>query len=489
MSHTWSQEQLDIKVEFRDGNVHFIIRARAGTGKTTMIFEGIHDAPESKIRVCAFNKKIEQEGLRRLFLNPNPRADVKTIHAMGLAFVKTYWPSVRVAFDGARESELTDAVCGTRTPDTIKKLISKLHTKGREIAPHATSIGDLTAIQFNFELHPDEEWEEMGFGASYVEAKALEAMELAATKKPMSTGIDGSDMIFLPVRNQWLRKTHDLIVVDEAQDMTTAQLEIAVGSCRGRVVVVGDDRQAIYAFRGADSGSLDRLKAELRGGELPLTTTYRCGHRIVELAQQLVPDIKAGPNNPEGQILTMDPAQMYLAAKPGDFILSRLNAPLISVAMTLLRAGKRTKVAGRDIGAGLQALVRKLKARTVEDFLARLAVWEEREVRRLLAAKRERLVDGVRDRAAMLFELSELSEGADSVQAISDRIEALFTDDGLGDGGLVLCSSVHKAKGLEADRVFILKDTLRSHNQEEVNIEYVAITRAKNTLVWVPDIQ
>ena len=68
-----------------------------------------------------------------------------------------------------------------------------------------------------------------------------------------------------------------MVVVDEAQDMTSAQLEIAVGACKrgGRVVIVGDDRQAIYGFRGADSGGLDRLKKLLKAKELGLTTTYR----------------------------------------------------------------------------------------------------------------------------------------------------------------------------------------------------------------------
>jgi superfamily I DNA/RNA helicase len=98
-------------------------------------------------------------------------------------------------------------------------------------------------------------------------------------------GIDFTDMIFLPVANNWIRPQYDMVVVDEAQDMNTCQLAIAQGLARNRVVVVGDDRQAIYGFRGADSGSLDRLKDELKATELGLTTTYRCGRGIVALAQ------------------------------------------------------------------------------------------------------------------------------------------------------------------------------------------------------------
>ena len=94
----------------------------------------------------------------------------------------------------------------------------------------------------------------------------------------------------------------------------------------------------------------------------------------------------------------------------------------------------------------------------------------------------EAKIEAVLDQTDMM---ASLADGARSVVEIETRVEALFTDDGLGAAGMITCSSVHRAKGLEADRVFILKDTLRDHNQEEQNIAYVAITRAKRTLVWV----
>lgn len=490
---TWSTQQDAVFAAFLDTfGSNLVVRARAGTGKTTTIEEAVkrwlQANPTRSVTVCAFGKDIQLELQKRFVGFP---VSVKTLHSLGLAAVKRYWPDVAVQKWGIsdRENALAERACGPTAPDPIKKLVAKLCTKGRLCAPHAMKLGDLTDVLYTFECDPDEQWAEDGYNAAYVESKALAAMELAATVKPRE--IDGADMLYLPVRNKWLRKSEDMVVVDEAQDMNACQLEIAQGICRERLVVVGDDRQAIFAFAGADSGSLDRLKAAYSATELPLNTTYRCGRSIVTEAQGFVADFEAGSDNPEGLVDYLSGDKLTAAAGPGDFVLSRVNAPLVSVAMSLLRAGKRTKIAGRDIGRGLVTLTRKLKATSVPDFLRKTEAWKQREATRLQSKFKGRLdsptyqqrLDGILDQAEML---SSLADGAKNVEEVVDRIEALFTDDGLGDLGLIVCSSVHKAKGREAGRVFILKDTLRpGQGIEEDNICYVAITRAKHTLTYV----
>jgi DNA helicase-2/ATP-dependent DNA helicase PcrA len=495
-TRAWSAQQRAIFDWFATGSGHLVVRARAGTGKTTTIIEAISHAPERNILLAAFNKRIAEELQHRL---TNPNAQAKTLHAIGFACVRRYWEGLSIAHGNDRAFALADAVCGSQAPDVIKRLVAKLHSKGREILPHASQLGDLTDIAITFECEPDETWVKDGFDLDFIEARALEAMALAAKDKPVQTGIDFADMIFLPVRNHWLRREYDLVVVDEAQDMTVAQLEIAQGVSSGRIAVVGDDRQAIYAFRGADAGSLDRLKMQLQATELGLTVTYRCGRLITETAARLVPDFQAGPSNPSGSIRLMRIDAMVVESKPGDFVLSRKNAPLASVAMALIRAQKRVRIAGRDIGAGLIAIVKKLAkgsaANSIPEFLEKLTAWEEREIYRAVKMGREERADTVRDQAETL---RVLTESVASVRELETRIDSLFTDNGLGDKGFITCSSVHKAKGLEADRVYILKDTLNpvlpkgvkampGRAIEEANIEYVAITRAKNELVWVSE--
>ncbi|KKK54829.1 hypothetical protein LCGC14_3080770, partial [marine sediment metagenome] len=85
-----------------------------------------------------------------------------------------------------------------------------------------------------------------------------------------------------------------------------------------------------------------------------------------------------------------------------------------------------------------------------------------------------------------------LADGCDEVHEIEIRIKTIFSDHSEG----VVFSSIHKAKGLEAKRVYILEPGLMPHPMakkswemtQEINIKYVAYTRSLDTLVFVKDV-
>lgn len=499
MATTWtpSDEQVRIYEWFAHGSGNLVVRAYAGCGKTSTILEAINHAPETRIMLAAFNKRIAEELTRRL---RNPNAEAKTLHAIGFAAVRRWWPDVRVCSpERLRRDHLTNAVCGDGVPDPIKRLVSTLHSKAREIRPLATQPGDLLDLADQFECEPDEEWEAFGYDVSFVERMALLAMELAAKIKPAQTGIDFADMIYLPLRNGWLRPTYDLVVADEGQDLSAAQILTFRRIAAGRIVIVGDPNQNVYLFRGTEHDSINRLKGELNAAELGLKCTYRCGRSIVAKAAQLVTDFVCPPTAHEGEIRHLPTAgHAVLEAIPGDVILSRKNAPLAGVAMALIRAHKRCVITGRDLGAGLITLTDKLAkgnaAHSVPAFLGKLAHWEAREIARAVRALKDDKVDAIRDKAATL---AVLSEGVVGVPELRSRLAELFTDTS-DPATVVTCSSIHKFKGLEADRVYVLADTLypklpkgakysAGRAQEERNLDYVASTRAKNVLVLVAD--
>jgi hypothetical protein len=197
------------------------------------------------------------------------------------------------------------------------------------------------------------------------------------------------------------------------------------------------------------------------------------------MAQTLVPQIEAAPSAEEGLVEEMSINQLETKVRPGDFILSRVNAPLIKWCLALLKARIPANIQGRDMGKSLFALVKKSKANDVDTFLSWLADYQAMEVERLVKAKRDSSV--VDDKVDCL---RVLCEGTRSLADVKDNIDKLFKDG--NDHDRVILSSTHKAKGLERDRVFMLRDTYRpSKGTEEANLTYVAYTRAKRELYLV----
>lgn len=485
MSRQWSSQQTAIFDWFKNPErKRAVVRARAGTGKTTTIIEGLNHAPETRILLSAFNKRIAEELQQRL---TNPYAEAKTLHGLGFSFIRRNWENVRV--DSGRGKRLAQQAMGQGAPDAMVALVAKLAGLGKEMAPESKSADPLIDIALAMDVLPDPEWEEEGWTVERIAGFALKAMGLAQVR---DGSIDFSDMLYLPLALKWARPVFDLVCIDECQDMNAAQIELAIRSCSkgGRIIVVGDDRQAIYGFRGADSGSLDRLKKTLGAEELPLTITYRCAQNIVSAAQDLVPDYQAAPGAPEGVVRSTGANKLAQEVLPGDFVISRKNAPLVRTCLSILRVGKRAKIEGKDLGKHLLAIVRKIKAKSVPDFLKRLDIWEAREIKRLESVKpeiAERKGAEISDTAETL---RVLADGVTGMRELEARIEDLFADDvAAGRGSLVVCSTIHRVKGLETDRAFILRGTLatgkRAAQQEEMNCVYVAITRARKELIWV----
>ena len=469
----------------RDGKGNLIVEAYAGTGKTETIVRAVRNAPEQAILLCAFAKK-NQQALQARVTNPNAR--VMTLHALGYEGIrKGPWGYQRADFGVTRAKSLASAVC-KKLPYGAVKLVTQLVSKVRELTPLNLSYGAVEAVAVEFDMLPSDE--EKGLKDAQVIFATQEACLLAAKEVPYETGVDSADMIYLPLVHDWIKPTYGLIIVDEYQDMTASQLEIAQRALLpgGRMVLVGDRHQAIYGFRGAGGEEVAALKARLDAPEYALPLTYRCPQIIVRLAQELVPGYQVAETAPEGYIGQLRGlASLLETVQPDNYILSRSNAPLAEIAMALIREGRRVKVMGRDIGAGLRALVTRLNARSIPQLLLKLGHWEAREVVRLTAMKREDLIDAVQDKAQTLRVIArDMSE----VKELLNRLFTLFDNDDHNEGH-VICSTVHKAKGLEADHTFLLANTFRRStpekpvSHEEDNIRYVAITRAKKGLTWV----
>jgi DNA helicase-2/ATP-dependent DNA helicase PcrA len=487
----WSSQQEDIFSHLKDPDAgNLVVLARAGTGKTTTILHGITLAPEDKKLLAAFNKNIATELQKKI--PGNCGAEAKTLHALGFGLVKNNWPDanldMKLPFDQKRGIRLIGEVTSS-IPRSVRGLCVKLLDLGRQIVPFAEKGEDLIDVAYSFELIPDDKAEAEGWDVERICNVAAAAMEIGKEKTDV---IDFTDMLWLPVVNGWATPRYGLVCIDEAQDMNQCQLELAQRVCKkdGRIVVVGDDRQAIYGFRGADSGALGRLKVELDAAVLPLTITYRCPKSVVAEAQRLVPDYEAAPGAPEGIVRSINIQLIAQNVKAGNFVLSRTNAALAKVCLELIRNHIPAKIQGKDIGRRLDTIAKNISGNNdglkLEEFAGLLTEWANSEISKALKAEREAYAGLVADQSETLH---VLSEGRETVRELRALINDLFGDIAL-QRGQVICSTVHKAKGLESDTVFILRDTLYPYEGadkvlEENNIEYVAITRAKKELVWV----
>lgn len=482
MEKNWSTQQKAIFEFFANGRGNLVVRARAGTGKTTTIIEAVNYAGhESAILLAAFNKRIATELSKRLAA---PNVEAKTLHGLGFAFIRRQWTNVKV--DAAVDVDRARAACGGKNaPDEIVGLVKKLAALLKNMSPFVMSLDDVADIASMFDCTPDVDWAPQGWDLDAVCDAAVRARD-AAKDRDEAGRISFDDMIFIPLANNFARPWFSMVVVDETQDMNYAQLLLVQKACkpRGRIVVVGDDCQAIYGFRGADADGLDRLKRELSATELGLTITYRCGKRIVDVAAKMVPDFVAAEGNADGIVDSIDEEALVGRAQIGDFILSRKNAPLMAICLSLLRSGIRARIEGRDIAAGLKAIIAKFRAKSVPNFIEKVGTWKTKQTARAMvldAEIAEAKVNQIDDQAATLV---ALAEGCASINEIYTRCDTLFGDAETSPPAVV-CSSVHKAKGLEADHVFVLDATLSTRTREERNIYYVAVTRAKSHLTFV----
>lgn len=466
MGKTWSKYQQAVIDEAREGMGHAVVIARAGSGKTTTIMGAVEAISGGKsILLCAFNKSIQVELAERA---PGS-CDVKTLHSLGLQAVKSAWGrGIRI------DDKRTERFCKKLLPRDFDGMIAvrKLVGFGKNL--WCKSVEEVYQASIAFDVSADniEQYD--------LAQMAWEVMEMGRQNDGC---VDFDDMIWLPCVEHMQLPGWDVVFVDETQDLNACQLELAKKAAKGvgRIIAVGDDRQAIYQFRGADSEAMPNMIKELQATVLPLSVTYRCGRSIVKMAQMIVPDLEAWEGAEEGMVFNCGYSRMKRECRPGDFILSRTNAPMMSLCLDFLRRGIRARIQGRDVGKSIMTLVRKSKCDDVPGMIEWLMTYREAQMRVINAAGAdERAIDALYDKIDTIV---ALCDGLSTTVELDGRISQLFSDDKESSGSIML-SSVHKAKGLEASKVWMLADTFRGGKTEEDNIKYVAITRAKQQLAY-----
>ncbi len=442
------------------------VQAGAGAAKTTTV--GAYAEARHGVRVLylAFNKAIQLEAASRMPANVTCR----TTHSLA-------WRQACRLF-GERAAERV----GATYPSTVARALGC----GALVASAALQViqrwcGSLDERIDMQHVPPDVAMRLADPSVVVRVAREVWQRMTDARERDIRLPHDGYLKLFQMERP--VLRGHDLIAVDEAQDLNPCTFDIVRGQSMP-IVMVGDSAQAIYSFRGA-TNALALFDAQER---LPLTRSFRFGRGIASLANALLSNFKddfsaplVGAGEPQETRLSIDTRRTFA-------VIARTNAAVFEEAVAFLPLNRRYHFVGGTEGYKLEKIL--------DAYL--LWVGERSQVREPYLRS-----FGSFDDLCELAEDSDDPELKHLVRVVQDyglRVPGLVEEIKSRHGeldkaswpqfdGIFLCTA-HKAKGLEFEQVWLADDYMRFFEdgrelepdeveQEEINILYVAFTRAR----------
>jgi hypothetical protein len=329
---------------------------------------------------------------------------------------------------------------------------------------------------------------------------------LQSLKRPMvvqaSNLVDGC--LMLPYKNHphcYKKDWEQITVSKERYEGSVFSLDVEKYHTYVADGIVTHNCQAIYGFSGADNQSYQKIVERTQATELPLSLCYRCPTRHINLVNRIFPDIPIEPSEdaPEGILEQIDNNDLWsdqheAHLKVGDMVLSRKTAPLVSLCIRLIGQGIAATVKGKDIGKQIKSELEAIADITgfrYEEF--NLFVEQYREFKFQTYENldnAEQLKENLADKLNALFTIYSSQPNATCIEHLCNYIDDLFSDD----ESPITLSTCHRAKGLEGDRIFIIKPEdmpmvwerqLGWQKEQEDNLLYVALTRSKSTLYIV----
>lgn len=524
---------------------NMMISALAGSGKSTMACLLSEHTTTSDIYV-AFNNSIAEEFRTKI---KNPKTKVMTLHSLGLSIMNS---NIRAAKDEKKityanatldnlkiykiiDNELTIL---DRRMDFMKKMFYKdqYFTLYNLCRLTMTNLADSTALRQiiqDYRLFENDEGYQFPDITDCI--SMLKNVDGESWNIFNQTGvIDFTDMLYITYwkleRKEWEVPYYNLytnIMFDEAQDASSIQLNLLKYIKRkgGRYIFILDKNQAIYSFAGSNSLSyslIPKMFAPIKEFDLPIC--YRCPSSHLKQVNRLF-NIPILPRDdaPKGKIYHIEKEDISSKIHEGDMIISRKNKWLGSVIVDLAKAGKSIQIEDKEMVASIKKIVEKNKNSTAKglrkDLKEEVTKYSQERAKKnsqLLEAVQENnveeVVTAIDDNKKIdnyNFILGILKEYLKkNPNATKDNFAAyisnlLNTGDNKTSKSNVftpktkpirICS-VHKAKGLEAENVFVLNEgrvcfdfrNSKEQNQQEKNLSYISYTRAKNNLYLVSE--
>lgn len=479
-----------------DDSLDVQVIARAGSGKTTSSIQAMRMMLEQdgsqQIRYGVFNKSNADEMEAK---TPNKSINFGTFHSFGFRDLRAM--NNRVFLDSNKPKMIWDQLKNEK-PTPLwewRSSAQRLATRLKEFPVMAQEPGGLNDENLDFAIeladlaeiplgqHPDEI-------ADLAYRMLWKSQELFYSHNV----IDFDDMVYLPWMTGCKAGFVDSFFIDEAQDLNGVQLAMVERYRRdgARVISIGDDRQSIYGWRGADPKAMEKIRTSttLRKG---LTITFRCPWSHVQEANLIVPDLEAAPNAKDGEVIEEegDYDRFVEDLKPGDMVICRTNAPLVKVFRRCLAKRIPAIIRGKDCSAALLELHDKIAGMMPMNLVAYrmfLNTWETERLKELRSREAaDSAIESIVDKAAAIREISESCSSIPEVETVIRSFQSAIGHK----SQIVTLSTIHKAKGDEAERIHFLDvpdptDYARSKPRppwvgiQLVNLRYVALTRSKD---------
>lgn len=309
------------------------------------------------------------------------------------------------------------------------------------------------------------------------------------------------------------RITKTVLVIDEAQDMDQHEFALIEALMRRndnmRIIAVGDDDQNIYEFRGSDSNYLRSFISEHGAAQYEMTENYRSKANIVALANAFVSGLSNRMKSAPGHAVQADDGIVELIRHAG----SNLVEPVVNQVLATYKSGTACVLTNTNDEA-----MQVLSLLTMRGIPAKLLqsndgfrLYNLAEIRYFLRTidknlttdnkliapvisetiwnhARELVVSRYQDSACldvclkMMADFEQISPVKYRTDLVEYIRESNYEDFYGGEQGVVLVSTIHKAKGREFDSVYLLMNRIAANTDESRRRIYVGLTRARNAL-------
>lgn len=450
-----------------------------GTGKTTELLRRVKNTRDAgvqaeRIAFVSFTRAAASEALSRLGLKKSN--NVSTIHAMAFRAMNL------------RQSQVVDSM-KLREFSVVMgvPIIGKSPEDDEERADGDFYLDILNYARNTFS-HPSEVYDISDRPGNRVEFNAF--IRAYSEWKSTYGYYDFSDMLERAAKGA-VKLDAEVVFVDEAQDLSPLQwatIEKVVRRSQS-VHIAGDDDQAIYTWAGADPHGMAKFTQKYSGDSHVLSVSHRLPAAVHARSQELIRRINFRVDK-------------EFNPRP-DVGLVRVHGSINSVD---IQHGQDTLLLGRT-----HSVLREVEQLLIEKRIpyvresGRPGLYQNRYAAAIRAFNKlgdgKRLTDGERN---SLFTVATAStrarlENNDYAAVVREpfwvalqipgRVVDFYADADLMVDPTVRLSTIHAAKGHEADQVILLTDmttrvqqTAEKSPDDEVRVFYVGMTRSKRVL-------